>query len=249
MSGIKPYIVIGKFLDSIFKISNLYDNYGKQKIGAGLNQYGGRFYVLFSGPAKQYKENKIKKKIDGLKKVGTFSSLNFFGANNTKEEYFDPSAYGYYTFDSYLKQYKNEAVNNIVSIIRQDILNPENNELKWVDDSRPILKDDTVAKIKDIELYCKNISVATDNEMVDYLQRIKTDRMFLLKVLRDGLVSSDYELFSIVKMTIDKASHIIKYYENYTKHLNYQPPENNEKIVIHDTMEKFKYSSENFKFD
>lgn len=242
-----PYVVIGQFMDTIFKISNLYDNMGKQEIGAGLDQSGGNFYVLYSGPAKDYKENKVKKKIDGLKKISTFSTLNFFGTN-TNETGPDPEDYGYYTFDAYLKKYTNEAVDAVVQIIRQDILNPDNNEFKWVDDSEIITKDIIMDKMKNMEQCIEYISGAKDNEIIDYIQRIKLDKMYLLKAIRDGILQDNNDLMK-VKYLIDKTDQVIKYYTNYSKQFNYQPAVSKDnRIVIHDTNDKFKYSSENFKY-
>ena len=244
-----PYIVIGQFLDCVFQISNLYDNFGKQEIGAGLDQSNGRFYCLYGGPAKDYKEEKVKKKVDGLKKIGTFSSLNFFGSNTNDISGPNPEDYGYYTFDAYLKKYTNEAVDSVVQVIRQDILNPDNNEFKWVDDSEVITRDFILDKIKNMEQCIEYISGAKDDEILDYMQRIRLDKMYLLKAVRDGVLQDNNDLMK-VKFLIDKADHLIKYYTNYSKQLNYQPNNTSKdsRIIIHDTNDRFKYSSENFRF-
>ncbi len=247
-NGVIPYIVIGQFLDSIFKISNLYDNIGKQKIGAGMNQYGGRFYVMFSGPADEYKENKVKNKIDGLKKIGTFSTLNFFGANNTVDENINPEDYGYYTFDVYLKKYTNESVNTVVTTIR-DILNPENNEFKWIEDEIIVDKEDAYAKMREINSYCDSLTSTNDPSIIaNILQKVKLGKSILLKIMK-SLKGQDEQLVITSDALLAKIDTTIRYYDNYLKQFNTQPTDVvSDRIVIHDTNNKFKYSAENFKF-
>ena len=244
-----PYIIIGQFLDSIFKISNIYDNLGKQKFGSGMNQFGGRFYVMFSGPIKDYKENKVKKKIDGLKKIGTFSSLNFFGANNTVDENIKPEEYGYYTFDTYLKKYTNEAVNNVVVAIR-DILNPNNNEFRWIPDEVVLSKEEILQKIQDINNDCDTMNDKDYSIIAHRLQKLKVDRSVLLNIIK-SMKDTDEQLIITVNGLLSKVDSIIRYYDNYLKQFNITPntQEQNNKIVIHDVSEKFKFSADNIRFD
>lgn len=244
-----PAIVIGQFLDSIFKISNIYDNIGKQKIGAGMNQFGGRFYVMFSGPIKDYKENKVKKKIDGLKKIGTFSSLNFFGANNTVDENIKPEEYGYYTFDTYLKKYTNEAVNNVVVAIR-DILNPNNNEFRWIPDEVVLSKEEILQKIQDINNDCDTMNDKDYSIIAHRLQKLKVDRSVLLNIIK-SMKDIDEQLIITVNGLLSKVDSVIRYYDNYLKQFNITPntQDQNNKIVIHDVSEKFKFSADNIRFD
>ena len=228
---------------------DIYDNIGKQKIGAGMNQFGGRFYVVFSGPIKDYKENKVKKKIDGLKKVGTFSSLNFFGANNTVDENIKPEEYGYYTFDTYLKKYTNEAVNNVVVAIR-DILNPNNNEFRWIPDEVVLSKEEILQKIQDINNDCDTMNDKDYSIIAHRLQKLKVDRSVLLNIIK-SMKDTNEQLIITVNGLLSKVDSVIRYYDNYLKQFNITPntQEQNNKIVIHDVSEKFKFSADNIKFD
>ena len=123
-SSISPYVVIGSFLDSLFKISNLYDKVGKSEIGAGLKSTstGGKLFVMYCGQASKYKNKKVKKIVDFLKKNAEFNRMNFFGPVTTTSEYIDPRDRGYYTFDTYLKKYENPSLMEAVMEVR-DLIN------------------------------------------------------------------------------------------------------------------------------
>lgn len=132
-SSVNPYVVIGSFIDSLFKISNIYDKFGKSEIGAGLvrESTGGKLFVMYTGQADKYNSKKVDKKVDFLKKNAEFEKMNFFGPVTTTSEYIDPNDYGYYTFDTYLKKYDNQKLMETVLEIR-DLLNPQTGLIDYI---------------------------------------------------------------------------------------------------------------------
>lgn len=141
-SNVNPYVVIGSFIDSLFKISNLYDKVGKSEIGAGLirESTGGKLFVMYTGQADKYKSKKVDKLVDFLKKNAEFEKMNFFGPVTTTSEYIDPKDYGYYTFDSYLKKYDNQKLMEAVLEIR-DLINPDTGVVDYLSENSMLTKD------------------------------------------------------------------------------------------------------------
>ena len=242
-----PYLVIGSFLDSIFKISNLYDKIGKQEIGAGLQSKGGKLYVVYTGPAKTYKDSKVDKKIDMIKKNGEYSDLNFFGPNSTVEEYPNPGDFGYYSFDTYLNKYQNESVNEVIDQIREEYLNADNGAFDWTPDSEFVDRD----KILDVINTCYsdiNILKSSKEPSVinSTLDRLKQNYQYLLPINANyqdyGLTDQDYTeiigVLDIIAKNIDYNTKYAKAYCNYTEKESSAPISVNHK--------KFQYTSENF---
>lgn len=74
LKGRSLSMICGSFLDSMFKIANVYDQLaGMKNPNAKIH-----FYILFTGNPKGYKSREIEKKVKVLQKNLDFNTLNFF---------------------------------------------------------------------------------------------------------------------------------------------------------------------------
>jgi hypothetical protein len=74
LKGRSLSVICGSFLDSMFKIANVYDQL------AGMKNHNANihFYILFTGNPKGYKSREIEKKVKVLQKNLDFNKLSFF---------------------------------------------------------------------------------------------------------------------------------------------------------------------------
>jgi hypothetical protein len=124
--------MVATFLDSIFRVANIYDK-NSDKMAIAFNKKGKAFansegstkrkiYIMYNGDVKGYKKKKVDKDTSWLLKNVDKSTMNFF---DDKASYTDQP--DYYDFDTYMKDYKatNESA-EFISLIEsmRDILTP-----------------------------------------------------------------------------------------------------------------------------
>jgi hypothetical protein len=209
-SSVNPYVVIGSFIDSLFKISNIYDKFGKSEIGAGLvrESTGGKLFVMYTGQADKYKSKKVDKKVDFLKKNAEFEKMNFFGPVTTTSEYIDPSDYGYYTFDTYLKKYDNQKLMETVLEIR-DLINPDTGVISFVSEAN-ILSEECIDTTIDMTLdTIKEMDEFADATNLGSCLNAMNSAMQYFKYARQNVTESAY---------CDKLDRVIGILETYMKY-------------------------------
>lgn len=94
------YLLIAEFLDSIFKISNIYDKTGSVSDTSNSDK-NRKIYIMYNGKAGEYKSNKVEKNVKWIQKNIDYSEANFF----TTE--IDDNNIEYYNFDTYIKDWQN----------------------------------------------------------------------------------------------------------------------------------------------
>ena len=123
-------IMVATFLDSIFRVANLYDkNSDRQNISFDFkgkstrNEDGSnkrKIYIMYNGDVNGYKSKKIDKNINWLLKNVDKTTMNFFDNSYTDQP-------DYYDFDTYMHDFKstNESA-EYISLIEsmKDILTP-----------------------------------------------------------------------------------------------------------------------------
>lgn len=114
------YILIAQFLDSIFKISNIYDNVdsviSRKKDKFNRNP---KIYIMHNGKVKDYKDAKINKNVKWLQKNVDYDTMNFFADNENKCDQIE-----YYNFDSYLKDFNYNPVTYETARMIRECLTP-----------------------------------------------------------------------------------------------------------------------------
>ena len=254
------YIMIATFLDSIFRVSNLYDK-NSDKLGISFNKKGKAFvnaegtnrrkiYIMFNGSANGYKKRKTDKDISWLLKNVDKSTMNFFDDRNTYTDQPD-----YYDFDTYMKDYKaqNESA-EFVSLIEtmRDILTPTSFVLQETTYNY------TVADIKEKFYEIRELLSKYNETDLEGIKKQLKELYILYNICKIIMKQDNGPDSTLLEAVSNDIFNLTRYYirlvqtiepefdiNEYSK-LNY---DQNEDIDIHWKDSVYLYSSDNFKYD
>ena len=106
------YMLMADFLDSIFKICNIYDEVDSiAPINKKRVKESKKIYILYRGIVSKYKSNDVDKKIKWLQKNVEYTDMNFIDSEKMSD-------IEYYSFDKYLKKYDNPNLQEVANEIR-----------------------------------------------------------------------------------------------------------------------------------
>ena len=251
------YIMIAMFLDSIFRVSNVYDKNSDKGVsynflGKAKNKQDGskrKIYIMYNGDLSGYKSNKIDKKVKWLLDNVDRIKMNFFDNNIIV-----PTQPDYYDFNTYINDFKNTSTNESAKF------------LSLIEEMRKILTPTSFIQestfdysVEDIDLRFKIAIQLLDSYNETELEGIKKQckELFILYnicsiVIKNAKNDPDAKLLETILVSIDyKLNFYIRFIKNlepdfdiyeYSK-LPYDPD--------HDIIWKnsvYCYGSNNFKY-
>ena len=240
------YILMADFLDSIFKICNIYDEIDNitpvNKKGIKESK---KIYILYNDVMSKYKSSKIDKKIKWLLKNVEYTDMNFFDTDHL-------SNFEYYTFDKYLAKYDNPALQEVANEIRSCLtptafINEISDYELTVEDYDTMVDRYTTAhellatydqtnidgmKKQIASLYYLSAIV---NKAIDSISK-DDPRMINYNTLNNS-INNDIRTYYVVIKQVDHEFNL----DDYINHSEYE----GRQVVINDKI--FKFSSDKFK--
>jgi len=107
-----PHVLFGYFIDSIFRIADIYDQTGSY-FDKHKTSENAKLYIMYTGEVRRYKPGKVMKAIEELKKNENFKDYNFLPGSITDHQF------DYYDFETYRIKFENTNVQNIINEIRE----------------------------------------------------------------------------------------------------------------------------------
>lgn len=195
LKGKSLSVICGSFLDSMFKIANVYDQL------AGMKNPNSRihFYILFTGNSKGYKSRDIDKKVKILQKNLDFKQLTFFEPDLVLGNI------QYKLLENFNIKTSNDKVNAVLEQIR-DILTPTDAYLE----AATIDPEVEIQKISDSY---KLLSTYGDTE-IEGMKRELANIVYAVSMLNNyrSNLESDNPKISAIEQAIDLGR---RYYINY----------------------------------
>ena len=254
------YVMVATFLDSIFRVANIYDkNSDKKSIAFNtrgksyVNSEGSnrrKIYIMYNGDVRGYKKKKTDKDIAWLLKNVNKDTMNFF---DDKSSYTDQP--DYYDFDTYMRDYKatNESA-GFLSLIEsmRDILTPssfiqeatllqysvQDLENKYMEIAN-LLQSYTENDLEGIKKQCKELIILYNICSIIFKNNQNDPEVQRIPAIKNSIYNRLMMYLKVIK-NLEPEFDIIKYSEP-----NYEY----EDINIGWKNSVYMYSSDNFQYD
>ena len=242
------HILVAQFIDSIFRISSIYN---KNDLRLVKYKENSNIYIIYNGTVSGYKKNKVDSNIAWLQKNGNRDSMNFFDTKNPDGDNID-----FYDFDSYIQKYsfvntvdgvKLEYYNAVQNMY--DILTPTSIITESILDPGVVLSADNI-----FNSYKNSIEVLAqyDSSNIEGIKK-EAKELFILYSICDSLIKQssaepDIDRLVPIKLSIEKA---MNFYINVIKQeeANFNIKEYSDLKINGKSVDKFHWKNRVLKYD